>query len=284
VFLPSAIIQFELFESSLWFCVFVFIGILVKSNIDAQKELVQLGLKTAENFKMIGLGQMSAGMAHEINNPLAIISGRAQFAVRKLKLNKDVDTISGDLETILKNTNRITKIIRSLGAFSQSTEAEPMIPVSINKIVNATVETCQAKMRSYAIELRWRSNQDFYVRGHFDQLCQVIMALLQNSMDAVVQQSNAWISIEAKEVQGRVHLVIQDSGAGIPAAIADKIMDPFFTTKEVGKGTGLGLSIVRGIVEAHAGEIYLDRNQKNTTFIIELAKVKPISIPVKEVA
>jgi signal transduction histidine kinase len=282
--LNTSNLQFEIFESSLWFCIFVVIGILVRSNIEAQKELVQLGLKAAESFKMIGLGQMSAGMAHEINNPLAIISGRSQFALRKLNLNRDIPSISKDLEIILKNTVRISKIIRSLNAFSRGSKPEPMQPVSLKQVVEATIETCQEKMRARAIELKWLCVEEHLVLGHLDQLCQVLMALLQNSIDAVSQQPNRWISIETRKSASGIQLIVMDSGQIISPAVADKIMDPFFTTKEVNQGTGLGLSIAKGIVEAHGGTLKLDMRSVNTTFIVQLPDCQAAQNPTKKIA
>jgi signal transduction histidine kinase len=102
------------------------------------------------------------------------------------------------------------------------------------------------------------------------QVSQVVLNLINNSADAIEGSPNPWIIVDVVATGTSLFLSIMDSGKGIPEEIAKKIMNPFFTTKEVGKGTGLGLSIGKGIIEGHGGKLYLDRNSPHTKFIIEL--------------
>ena len=112
------------------------------------------------------------------------------------------------------------------------------------------------------------------------QLAQVLLNLLNNSFDAVEEITNKWVSIDVIDKDKKFQIRVTDSGAGIPSEILDKVMYPFFTTKEVGKGTGLGLSISKGIVEEHKGRIFIDPSMQNTCFVIEFDKyLDPVMHP-----
>ena len=104
------------------------------------------------------------------------------------------------------------------------------------------------------------------------EISQVLIILLNNSFDAICKRKERWVKVEAKDLGDATEISVTDSGDGIPLEIQEKILTPFYTTKEVGEGTGLGLSIGKGIIDGHSGRFYIDNNSPNTKFIIELKK------------
>lgn len=249
----------------------------------AQKE-AELKLITAA--KMSSLGEMASGIAHEINNPLAIISGKAELLKMYLeKGNIDLQLFAKELAKVSDTAHRIGKIIKGLRTFSRDSQRDPMVSENLNRIVFDSLEFCRERFRNQGVEIRFQpfSNAvrdtseegEARINCRAPQIAQVIINLLNNAFDAVSAQPERWveISIEAKQNAGsgeRVRLMVTDSGTGIPEAIREKLMVPFFTTKEVGKGTGLGLSISHGVARDHGGELYYDSSCANTRFVLEL--------------
>jgi signal transduction histidine kinase len=228
--------------------------------------------RAIEQSKFSALGIMSAGIAHEINNPLAIIIGRAELIAKQISLKNDTN-IEVHLLNIIKTADRISKIITGLRSFSRETNTDPFVKVISNNLISAAIDLCSEKLNQNQIKLTVNTMNDFVIMGSEGQLIQVLVNLINNSCDAIQLASEKWIQIEVQHDQ----IKVIDSGQGISRKIANKIMQPFFTTKEPGKGTGLGLSISKGIIEKHGGEIILDESSPNTTFIIRFNRTAPQS-------
>ncbi len=246
---------------------------LVGANWDVtevrEKEIQMLHIS-----KMSSLGEMSAGIAHEINNPLAIILGKAQHL--KLMLGKDrpaLDAVLKGVEVIEQTSNRIARIVKGLQIFSRDGNRDSYERKGIQDILEDTVSFCHSRFRSYGTELRIDPvPAGLMIECQSTQISQVILNLLNNAFDAVQELEEKWVRVSVQDIGERVEIRVSDSGKGIPADVAKKILEPFFTTKEVGKGTGLGLSISLGIVKSHQGDFQLDRTQPNTTFVVTLPK------------
>jgi PAS domain S-box-containing protein len=233
--------------------------------------------KLMQSSKMASLGEMASGVAHEINNPLTIIQGRA---IRLLQLSEKNETISSEslhehVTGIVEMTKRIAKIIKGLAIFSRDAEKDPLEPMEINHIFEGTLELCRERFHESGIALEINSPFEIILSCRPTQISQVLLNLLNNAFDAVQDLDEKWVRMEVKPSSTRYHenwveISVTDSGAGLTPAVAEKMMEPFFTTKEVGKGTGLGLSISRGIVEGHGGKIFLDSHSVRTRFVIEL--------------
>lgn len=224
-----------------------------------------------EQLKMASLGEMASGIAHEINNPLAIISGKMENLKLKLKgddFNRDeaIKYISSVNETVM----RISKIIKGLKAFSRNSTVDPMVPTSMDSVFSELTGICSEKFKKHNVALRIHCEDRLLISCRSFQIVQVLVNLLNNSFDAIEGSSEKWIEISAKRDGPFVSLKITDSGKGIPSSVTDKIMNPFFTTKPVGKGTGLGLSISQGIIGEHGGSLAYNPNSSNTQFIIRL--------------
>ncbi len=221
--------------------------------------------------KMTALGEMAAGIAHEINNPLMIISGKAQKSIRSIRDgNFDTEEFKENLEKIVFTSNRIGKIISGLRAFSRNGEKDPLIRVSLKSIITDTCDLCSEKFRQNGVQLSINDFPDQVVKCRSVQISQVLLNLLNNSYDAIQGNAEKWIKISATVKEGHISIRVADSGRGISQEIVDKMMQPFFTTKEIGKGTGLGLSISNGIISDHKGKMYYELSEGNTSFVIEL--------------
>lgn len=237
------------------------------------KEVQKMQERLVQSSKMSALGEMAGGIAHEINTPLAII----QLTLEQMKKVREDGHVeekwtSSSIEILLRVTARIAAIVKGLRTFSSSDENLPFESKTLNDLIDEVLALCQEKFRSNGIELKVQIDKSFSIYGRPVQLSQVILNVLNNAYDAVQGLPQKWIQIDAKESGPFIELSITDSGAGIPPAIADKIMQPFFTTKGLGNGTGLGLSISSGIINAHGGELLLDKKSTHTRFIIRLPK------------
>ena len=229
--------------------------------------------KMIQSSKMASLGEMSAGVSHEINNPLAIIQGSAFRAIQNLSdaANRR-DEVEGDLNRIIQNCDRIARIVRGLRAFSRSVEHEPFMPTPLATVVEDVLNLAHERFKSQNISLHIELGAPAIIDCRPVQLGQVLMNLLNNAFDAVSEgpKTSRDIWVHAKVVGENIQIAVEDSGVGIPKAVQERILEPFFTTKAVGKGTGLGLSISKGIIESHNGRLWLDTQSKKTRFVIEI--------------
>ncbi len=239
--------------------------------------------KLMNSAKMASLGEMAGGVAHEINNPLAIILGKVQQIRRKLE-NKTFDPAEATVSfaKIEDTVNRIARIIRGLRAFSRNSESDPVAPVRTSLLVENCLELVREKIKHAGVRLDVQTPAtDFAVLGREPQLAQVIVNLLGNALDAVASTPDPWIKLSIEPIGQSLRFRVIDSGAGIPKEILDKLMQPFFTTKGVGKGTGLGLSISRGIIADHGGGLEYVLLDGHTCFQFQLRRASmesPVSL------
>lgn len=249
----------------------------VIENITEQKKLEDnfkaQEAKLIHASKMSALGEMAAGMAHEINNPLAIIAAYAGVLRSQIKnevTSIDVENIRKKLVQIEGTVERIAKIVRGLKQFSRSADLDPKLSITVKQVIEDTLIFCQERFKNKRVELRLSVPEDLTLTARPNQITQVLLNLLNNSYDSIQDAEHRWIEISAKKVNNKLKIKITDSGKKIPPEIRSKMMLPFFTTKEVGRGTGLGLSISQGLVENHGGKLYYDETAINNSFKIEL--------------
>jgi two-component system NtrC family sensor kinase len=235
------------------------------------KILKESEARLTEASRLSALGLMAVGIAHEINNPLSIITGRASLLRSKITSNSiGTEAILKDLETINLTAHRIAKIVKGLRMYSRKAENDPTEPVSFSSILEDTLNLCSDRVKGHGIELQVTGDQAMTLDCRPSEVAQILMNLIGNSFDAVHAQSEKWIRIHV-ELKGKdLQVSVSDSGPGISAEVAKKLMHPFFTTKELGNGTGLGLAISLGIAKAHGGHLAYDSAQKNTTFVLTL--------------
>lgn len=233
-----------------------------------QSELIHIS-------NLAALGEMSGGIAHEINNPLQILStqislirkqleGIEQIPARVMKTFDQMD------ETVL----RISKLVKGLRSLSRNTSTDPQTTFPISTAVNDMLSVSSQKLKYLDIDLKIEGDTSIKVHGHMVQLSQVFINLINNAVDAIDENENEkkWINIYIfSSVSNKTIITFTDSGQGIPKEVAQKIMHPFFTTKDPGKGTGLSIS--NSMIEKVGGRLYYDSNSTNTKFVIELPKV-----------
>lgn len=221
--------------------------------------------------KLSSLGEMAGGIAHEINNPLSIIRSRAQQLERMVKSkNMDEDKISEMVGNIHKTVDRISKIIAGLRSFSRSGEKDPFVSFPLSELVDHTLEFCRERFANHGVDLMVDPVPPSFIYGRETQLSQVLLNLLNNAFDAIETKDEKWIKVTFEVHSTTLHLAVTDSGWGIPQDVVDKMMQPFFTTKELGKGTGLGLSISRGIMSEHRGDLLYNAESRRTQFVMVL--------------
>lgn len=230
--------------------------------------------KLENSSKMASLGQMSSGLAHEINNPLAIISGRIQI-LKKLMLNQQIDpeSFNKSIDIIEKTTLRIAKIVKGLKTFAREGDNDDFVRGPMTELVDDTLSFCEARFKNNGVTFKYDIDaiKDFMIECRLTQLSQVLLNALNNSFDAVSGLDEKWIDLSIEKKDSKYIFRVTDSGKGIPLAVRDKLMQPFFTTKEVGRGTGLGLSLSKSMVESHNGRIYFNFDHPtNTQLVIEV--------------
>ena len=248
----------------------------IKRRHDAfmNKALKERSEKFLGQSKFSELGMMSAGIAHEINNPLAVIQARTSQLLRIYKDTSKQKEIGEGLQQILFTSERINKTIQGVREFVHQDESSPPVEVTLKDLFEDVLAFCGQRMKNHGVNLRLYGLENFSVVGHKIQLEQVILNLLNNSFDAIEFLPDKWIEVSGHQKDGKIQLYFKDSGHGIPPEIASRIMEPFFSTKEIGKGTGLGLSLARGIVEKHRGSLEYLSDRPHTTFLLELPKAK----------
>lgn len=233
-------------------------------------------LMTERNEKMIStskyseLGMMSAGIAHEINNPLAVIQART---TQLLRIYRDPDRqkeVADGLQQILYTSERINRTIQGVREFVHQDDKAPMAEVSLKHLFDDVLAFCGQRMKNHGVSLRLYNLENYSVIGNKIQLEQIVLNLLNNSFDAIEFLPDKWIEVSVKSENDRLQLIFKDSGGGIPQEVASKMMEPFFTTKDIGKGTGLGLALAKGIAEKHGGSLNYLSQDKHTTFMLEL--------------
>lgn len=232
--------------------------------------------------KYAELGMMSAGVAHEINNPLAIIQAKVTQLLRSAKDSAKKEDIINGLEQILFTSERINRTVQGVREFVHQDERDSSEEITVKQLIDDVLAFCGQRMKNHGISLRFYNIDNLSLKGHKIQLEQVILNLFNNSFDAIEFLPDKWIELTGQETADSIKLFVKDSGRGIPDEVAQRIMEPFFTTKKGGRGTGLGLALAKGIVEKHGGKLVYLKNSPHTTFLIDLPKNPQIYLGRKE--
>ncbi|MBF0100968.1 MAG: response regulator [Desulfobacterales bacterium] len=239
------------------------------------QELTEAHSQLVQTAKLACIGELAAGVAHELNQPLMVIRTGVQLMMRSYKHNTlKLDQLEHQFDTIEKNTKRMMNIINHLRTFSRQSELQP-IEMNICDVIENTFLMIGEQLRLRNIEvIRTVTNSLPKIKGNPTQLEQVFLNLLANSRDAIEEKGKSIggkIEITIGSEDNFVEILIKDSGVGIASHHLEKIYDPFYTTKEVGKGTGLGLSISFGIIKDHHGDIeVIQTDSSGTTFRVRL--------------
>jgi len=246
------------------------------SGIDVTRRR-RLESQLAQTEKLSALGELIAGVAHELNNPLAAVIGYAQLLAQQ----DDPANVFSDVDAIKKNAVRCKAIVDNLLRFARQRQPERK-PISLHEVLDDTVDLVQHQFRMANIEiLREYSESSLVVEADANQLEQVFVNILTNARQAIGDAAKGGrVAIRTSGASGVVRVEFHDNGPGIEPDKLGSIFDPFFTTKPAGEGTGLGLSVCFGIVAAHGGQTWAESTVgEGTAFFIELptGKGRPVS-------
>jgi len=246
-------------------------GVLLIEDITVRR-----GLERAarQSEKLAALGTLAAGLAHELNNPIGIISTRAELMLLDAESRNVSEEMAEDLRVIHRHAQRVARIAQGLLSFSRSSSGKTG-RVDLNQVVDETLLLVDKTIDKDGVLLRRGLAPDLPpIWGDANELQQVVMNLVTNARDAVKGSGEIWI--ETRDLAGQaggVQLIVRDTGPGIPPEILPKIFDPFFTTKA--EGTGLGLSISYGIVRDHQGTVDVRSTPgEGTTFVLTFRRAR----------
>lgn len=241
-----------------------------------EKTVKEKAEKLISQSKFAALGEMTAGIVHEVNNPLSVIRHRVFFVQSQIKKDKaDKETLLKNLEQIETTAERMTKIVNSLNRFSKGTGNETFHSVPVSIILEDTLSYCSDRFNYANIRMTVDPYPEREIKCKPVQISQVLLNLLNNSFDAIRGSKDPWVKIEFKELSDKLRIRLTDSGGPIPVSIRKKMMEPFFSTK-FDKGTGLGLSISQEILQGHNGRLFYDEESPHTTFVIEIPYAQSI--------
>lgn len=233
--------------------------------IEAQQEEV------SKFSKLASLGEVAAGISHEINTPLNVISTRTdllrKLAVRDMLDKEKIDKASAEIDGMVHTISNVITGLRTVSGL----ENHKKHPNDACLLVREAARICDFRVQRQGVKLELDlPGAEIKVECFPVQIVQVLVNLINNAIDAVSGLRDRWVRVEVRGQDGKARVRVVDSGDGIDPSMAEKIMAPFFTTKKTKGGTGLGLSISRTIARRHGGELSCDTHGRNTTFVLEL--------------
>lgn len=232
----------------------------LQTRLEAEKK------RSVMSDKLKSLGVLSAGIGHEINNPLTIMMGTLDKINLLYKDQITDDKLKEDLKTIRKNAERVAGIIRGLKRFSRDASQDNFSSSSSNEIINDTFSLFEGRAQELGIEIIKDLDFNFNLDCRPSEVSQVIYNLVNNSIDEIKDLKDKWIKVGTLSRGDKQIIFVEDSGVGIDESIVNRIFDPFYTTKAVGEGTGLGLGICKEIMLSHSGDLIYNNINNNTRF------------------
>lgn len=233
-------------------------------------ELTTLKDHVSFTEKLANLGEMFAGIIHDINNPLMMIEANVKRIKRRVTDEEALELLS----KIEMSSQKISKIVKGIKVYIRQDGHEPFVQENLGSIIDDALVICEHKLKEHvvAVTLDPKLNK-IEIPCHFTQIFQVFVNLISNSVDAIstLHEKSILITVD-KVLEDKCVIRFQDSGNGIPKEFQEKIFSAFFTTKDRGVGSGLGLSLCRKILEAHGGSLTIDNSAPHTTFVLEFKK------------
>lgn len=252
---------------------FVISFVDVTAQITKEELLSQHQTQLKSMERLSNLGEMAAGITHEIINPLSVIQAYSRLMERETKADKGLEQqMAKKLSEVFSRASlKATKIVTSMRRLSRDGQADPLTPINLKSLIEETLIFSQIRFNRAGVELRVTDVNDIIFSCRETQISQVISNLLNNACDAAAETSGKWVTLDTtKKDPNYIEIIITDSGSGISPELQKNIFQPFYTTKAVGKGTGLGLAISKQIIESHSGELYIDPTSPNTKFVVKL--------------
>jgi two-component system sensor histidine kinase DctS len=226
--------------------------------------------------RLAALGEMAAGVALEINGPLAIVRRTSDQMERAVKSGRpDEVRLNAWLSTIDSMTQRMARAVRSLLLFAREDDSEELRLSSVREIIDHAAALCHGRFLHHGVVLQVAAiDPALTFECQPAHMTEALINLLNNAFVAALSSPEAWVNVHCSSDATHVEIAISDSGDGVDQALRDKIMRPFFTTKPVGEGMGLGLSIAFGIVSRHHGQLWLDETSPRTRFVLRVPRTQ----------
>jgi C4-dicarboxylate-specific signal transduction histidine kinase len=248
-----------------------------RDNTEIRRTRMQLN----QSAKMATLGEMATGLAHEINQPLNVMRMAVVNVLKRLSNGDvEVDYLTDKLNRIDTQVQRAARVVNHMRVFGRRSEIEQQLFDPIDA-VDGTLNMLSEGMKGKGVELKIdEPGPRVQVRGHVDQLEQVLINLMVNARDALLSKREKnhdfepWIALHVEQDEQTIWLVVEDNGGGIDPRLLERIFEPFFTTKPVGVGTGLGLSVSYGIVEQMGGRLSVSNSSEGACFRVALPIVR----------
>jgi C4-dicarboxylate-specific signal transduction histidine kinase len=252
---------------------------LASLNKNLEKELkfrkTQLEEQIAQSFsdrKLAALGELAGGIAHEINNPVAILVGRAG-QLRKFVNSLPCDQAQAEmiLNSIEKTIDRIQDAVIDLETIASNPSTEKIRHLHFGRLLQRIRDLSLYRYAPRGIRVDFPEGFEAAIEGREVELAQAFLYLIDNAVEAAQKSEVPWFRLEVETHDADTLCVrLLDSGEGVPPAVSDKIFQPFFTTKQVGQGRGVGLSLALSIISSHGGRLYFDFKQPHTTICVDL--------------
>lgn len=258
-------LQAFLVTSNIWgISMLTMLGILadtVRENMSLEKE--QLLKQSFQLNKLVSLGRLSAGVSHEINNPLSVILGCEQKIARMIETNEEIDKekLKKYMEMIERNVNRIEVVTSSLRTFNEKESGGKVENLQMQNLIISMLDKLQQTLDENHIKVDFQEGRSkYYFEGVFQDVYLAISNILNNAIDELkdLEGTERILLIDINSSGNEVILKISDNGGGVSAADRAKIYDPFFTTKEIGEGQGLGLTFALNVIKQNGGTLELD--------------------------
>jgi signal transduction histidine kinase len=236
-------------------------------------ELKELHKELIRSERMAAVGELAAGLSHEIDNPIGVILGFAELLLEDMPEN---DPRREDLVTILEESKRCKRIVRGLLDFSRP-PVLGIVPTQINEVISRTVDAARSQRIFRLVEVSLSLSPDVpEITADPDRLRQVFMNLLLNAVQAMPEGGKIVVSTGYDKDGGLIKAAFRDTGMGIPQEDQKKVFEPFYTTKRPGEGTGLGLAICERLLEEHGGTVeVISEAGKGSVFTVTLPVAAP---------
>lgn len=244
---------------------------------DAEQMILEQQSKLVASSKLSALGELSAALTHEINNPLGVILGRAEMIQTMLSVPEPkIEAVRKMAESIETTGRRIEKIMNTVRALSHGGETEPLQRISLRSLVDSAIDIVGARFRNHGLRLDVDLHEpERIIECRSTEIFQILINLLNNAHDAVADRPERWVKVTSVDQNSGIRISVIDSGEGVPEVLRKKLFTPFFTTKQIGVGTGLGLTISQSLAVRNGARLWLDETLSQTCFCLSLPSRGP---------